>query len=188
MLSILVWIFIWFSFSFSFWICCPHSPSSSCAKFRVWLWCWWCVTKAEYGLCDAKINVFPQLQSMIHLQFQINPQTDAQTHKNIQRKDFLVFWWWWLMNVATLVWPSYDKHNARIPIRDCMGSFEDLNHSVICSLSGQRLLHNLRWSLQTNFKTQKNPFSENTSSVINDQTIFNVFITMRAHVYIGFGN
>ena len=63
--------------------------------------------------------------------------------QNIQRKDFLFFWWWWLMDVATLVWSSYDKHNARTSRPWLQGALRIQNHSVVYLPSGQKLLHNL---------------------------------------------
>ena len=71
---------------------CCLCPIRGCALIPIW-----CVTEAEYGLCDAKIIVVPQLQSMKHSQSQFNQQTDAQAHKTYKEKTSCFFdgggWW-----------------------------------------------------------------------------------------------
>ena len=148
---------------------------------------WWCVTKAEYGLCDAKIIVIPQLQSMTHSQSQINQQTDAQARKTYKEKASCFSDVGERSALVALSDYTNDRYNTRTFRPWLQGAFEILNHSVICLPSGPKAAPQPLVKFANKLQNSEKPFfwKKYLKYYWWLKTTFNVFLTMRAHVYIG---
>ena len=91
------------------------------------------------------------------------------------------------MHVVSLITPSYDKHNTRTSRPWLQGALRIQNHSVVYLPSGQKLLHNPCEKFANKLRIQKILFWKIPQVLLIFKTMFNVPITKRTHVFIGFG-
>ena len=80
-----------------------------------------------------------------------------------------------------------NMYNARTSRPWLQGALRIQNHSLVYLPSDQKLLHNL-CEVRNKLQNSENPFLKKYLCIIWWlKAMFNVFFTMRAHVYIGLG-